>query len=150
MEREYEIAVVHGNGPQVGRLLLASEAAKDITPVLPFDVLGAMSQGYIGYHIQQGLREVLRARIRDIPVVTLITQVIVDKDDPAFENPTKPIGSFHTEEEAKALMEEKGYLMKEDAGRGWRHVVPSPRPQRILEIDTVKRLWDSTDRKSVV
>lgn len=144
VEREYEIAVVHGNGPQVGRLLLASEAAKDITPVLPFDVLGAMSQGYIGYHIQQGLREVLRARIRDIPVVTLITQVIVDKDDPAFENPTKPIGSFHTEEEAKALMEEKGYLMKEDAGRGWRHVVPSPRPQRILEIDTVKRLWDST------
>lgn len=144
VEREYEIAVVHGNGPQVGRLLLASEAAKDITPVLPFDVLGAMSQGYIGYHIQQGLREVLRAKIRDIPVVTLITQVIVDKDDPAFENPTKPIGSFHTEEEAKALMEEKGYLMKEDAGRGWRHVVPSPRPQRILEIDTVKRLWDST------
>jgi carbamate kinase len=144
VEREYEIAVVHGNGPQVGRLLLASEAAKDITPVLPFDVLGAMSQGYIGYHIQQGLREVLRARIRDIPVVTLITQVIVDKDDPAFENPTKPIGSFHTEEEARALMAEKGYLMKEDAGRGWRHVVPSPRPQRILEIDTVKRLWDST------
>jgi len=144
VEREYEIAVVHGNGPQVGRLLLASEAAKDITPVLPFDVLGAMSQGYIGYHIQQGLREVLRARIRDIPVVTLITQVIVDKDDPAFENPTKPIGSFHTEEEAKVLMAEKGYLMKEDAGRGWRHVVPSPRPQRILEIDTVKRLWDST------
>ncbi|PKM84355.1 MAG: carbamate kinase [Firmicutes bacterium HGW-Firmicutes-11] len=144
VEREYEIAVVHGNGPQVGRLLLASEAAKDITPVLPFDVLGAMSQGYIGYHIQQGLREVLRAKIRDIPVVTLITQVIVDKDDPAFNNPTKPIGSFHTEEEAKALMAEKGYLMKEDAGRGWRHVVPSPRPQRILEIDTVKRLWDST------
>lgn len=144
VEREYEIAVVHGNGPQVGRLLLASEAAKEITPLLPFDVLGAMSQGYIGYHIQQALREVLRRRVRDIPVVTLITQVIVDKDDPAFQNPTKPIGSFYSEEEAKALMAEKGYLMKEDAGRGWRHVVPSPIPKKIFEIDTVRRLWDTT------
>ncbi|MDF5361698.1 carbamate kinase, partial [Vibrio parahaemolyticus] len=97
----YEIAVVHGNGPQVGRILLATEAAKDVTPPMPFDVCGAMSQGYIGYHIQQALRFALKKRGRDIPVVTVITQVVVDKDDEAFKNPTKPIGPFYTEEEAK-------------------------------------------------
>ncbi|NMR96122.1 carbamate kinase, partial [Vibrio parahaemolyticus] len=118
--------VVHGNGPQVGRILLATEAAKDVTPPMPFDVCGAMSQGYIGYHIQQALRFALKKRGRDIPVVTVITQVVVDKDDEAFKNPTKPIGPFYTEEEAKKLAQEKGYIVKEDAGRGYRRVVPSP------------------------
>ena len=123
IEQGYEIAVVHGNGPQVGRILLASETAKDVTPVMPFDVVGAMSQGYIGYHIQQALRGELKKRARDISVTTLVTQVVVDEKDSAFSNPTKPIGSFYSEEEAKALMAEKNYVMKEDAGRGWRRVV---------------------------
>ena len=129
----YEIAIVHGNGPQVGRIILASETAKNVTPSMPFDVCSAMSQGYIGYHIQQGLQEALRRRGRaDLPVVTLVTQVAVDADDP------------YTEEEAKQLAETKGYTVKEDAGRGWRRVVASPIPKEIVELDTVKRLWDSS------
>jgi len=142
--RGYEMAVVHGNGPQIGRILLASETAANVTPAMPFDVCGAMSQGYIGYHIQQGLREALRKRGRNIPVVTLVTQVIVDKDDPGFKNPTKPIGTFYTEEEAKQLQAEKGYIMKEDAGRGWRRVVASPMPKKIVELSGVNELWDTT------
>lgn len=141
----YEIAIVHGNGPQVGRIILASEAAKDVTPPMPFDVCSAMSQGYIGYHIQQGLQEALRKRGRgDLPVVTIVTQVAVDPQDPAFLNPTKPIGPFYSEAEAKALALTKGYTVKEDAGRGWRRVVASPIPKQIVELDTVKRLWDSS------
>ena len=140
----YELAVVHGNGPQVGRILLATEAASRVTPALPFDVCGAMSPGYIGYHIQQALRKSLEKRNRHLPVVTVITQMVVDEHDPAFSNPAKPIGPFYTEEEARALEKEKGYVMKEDAGRGWRRVVASPEPLEIVEIDTIKTLWDST------
>ena len=141
----YEIAVVHGNGPQVGRIVMASEAANsEDTPAMPFDVCGAMSQGYIGYHIQQSLMYALNAKNRDIPVVTVATQMIVDENDPAFQNPTKPIGPFYTEEEAKVLMAEKNWTMKEDAGRGWRRLVASPKPKRIVEIDAVRQLWDKT------
>jgi len=140
----YEIILVHGNGPQVGRIVLASEAASDVTPAMPFDVCGAMSQGYIGYHLQQSLKYALNMKNRDVPVVTLATQVVVDENDPAFQNPTKPIGPFYTEEEAKVLTEERGFTMKEDAGRGYRRVVASPIPKRIVEIDAVKQLWDST------
>jgi carbamate kinase len=111
---------------------------------MPFDVCGAMSQGYIGYHIQQGLRETLRKRGRNIPVTTVVTQVVVDKDDPGFKNPTKPIGPFYSEKEAKNLQAEKGYSMKEDAGRGWRRVVASPMPKKIVELSAVKELWDTT------
>lgn len=143
-ESGYEIAVVHGNGPQVGRIVMASEAAQNVTPVMPFDVCGAMSQGYIGYHIQQCLKYALNKTNRNIPVVTVATQVVVEKDDPAFNNPTKPIGSFYSEEEARRLEAEKGYVMKEDAGRGYRRVVPSPLPRKIVEIDAVRQLWDST------
>ena len=138
----YEMAVVHGNGPQVGRIVMASEAAKDVTPAMPFDVCGAMSQGYIGYHIQQCLKYALNRDNRNVPVVTVATQMIVDEKDPAFQNPTKPIGPFYTEEEARALEADKGYAMKEDAGRGWRRVVASPLPKRIVEIEAVKQLWD--------
>lgn len=113
----YEIGLVHGNGPQVGRILLASETAKDVTPAMPFDVCGAMSQGYIGYHLQQALKYALNKRDKNIPVLTVATQMIVEKKDPAFQNPTKPIGPFYSEEEAKALETEKGYTMKEDAGQ---------------------------------
>lgn len=143
-QRGYEIAAVHGNGPQVGRILLASETAKEVTPAMPFDVCGAMSQGYIGYHLQQSLKYALNIRNRNLPVVTLATQIVVEKADPAFRNPTKPIGPFYSEAEAKKLEKTKGYTMKEDAGRGWRRVVASPLPRRIVEIDAVKQLWDST------
>ena len=104
----YEVAVVHGNGPQVGRILLASETAKDVTPAMPFDVCGAMSQGYIGYHLQQALKYALNKRNKNIPVATIATQMVVEANDPGFKNPTKPIGPFYSEEEAKALQEEKG------------------------------------------
>ena len=140
----YEMSIVHGNGPQVGRILLASEAAKDLTPAMPFDVCGAMSQGYIGYHIQQALKYALSIRNKHCPVVTVATQMVVDRDDRAFENPAKPIGPFYTEEEAKKLEEENGYTMKEDAGRGWRRVVASPIPRKIVEIEAIKNLWKST------
>lgn len=146
--RGYEMAVVHGNGPQVGRLVLQQEIAAatqpDQLPAVPFDVCGAMTEGYIGYQIQQSLRDALRNRNRNIPVVTLVTQVIVDQSDPAFENPTKPIGRFYTAEEAAMMQTKNGWTMREDSGRGWRRVVPSPKPKRIVELDSVKRLWDST------
>lgn len=140
----YELAIVHGNGPQVGRILLSSETAKDVVPAMPFDVCGAMSQGYIGYHIQQCLRYALAKRNLNIPVGSLVTQVVVEKNDPAFQNPTKPIGAFYSKEEADKLVAEKGYQMKEDAGRGYRRVVASPLPRRIVEIDQVRRLWDES------
>jgi len=140
--RGYEMAIVHGNGPQVGRIVLASETARDVVPPMPFDVCGAMSQGYIGYHIQQALKYALAARNRNYPVVSLTTQVIVDKQDPAFQNPTKPIGAFYSAEEARQMEQEKGYTMREDSGRGWRRVVPSPLPRKIVEIGAVRLLWD--------
>ena len=138
-----ELVVVHGNGPQVGRILLASEAAKDVTPAMPFDVCGAMSQGYIGYHLQQSLGRALKERGIDTPVVTLLTQMVVDADDPGFKSPTKPIGPFYSEQEAQALAAEKGYTMQEDAGRGWRRVVASPIPAEIVELDSIKELIGS-------
>ena len=143
-EAGYELAIVHGNGPQVGRILLSSEAGAAVAPPMPFDVCGAMSQGYIGYHIQQALRYALAERNRNIPVVTLVTQMVVDPLDPAFREPTKPIGPFYSKEEAEKLAREKGYTLREDAGRGWRRVVPSPRPRRIVELGEVKKLWKDT------
>lgn len=143
VERGYEVIVAHGNGPQVGRIVIQNEAASASTPAMPFDVCGAMSQGMIGYHIQQGLSKVLRHRGINKNVVTVVTQVVVDKDDPKFKAPSKPIGPFYTEEEAKAIAAEKGYTMKEDAGRGWRRVVASPLPVEIVELDAVKTLNDA-------
>ena len=142
-EAGHQLALVHGNGPQVGRILLALESAAAVVPPLPFDVCGAMSQGYIGYHLQQALREELERRGSAIPVQTLLTQVQVDREDPAFSAPSKPVGPFYEREEAERLAQEKGYTMREDAGRGWRRVVPSPRPQGIVELDTIKKLWES-------
>lgn len=139
----YKVVIAHGNGPQVGRIVLQNEYAVPVTPAMPFDVCGAMSQGYIGYHIQQGLTKVLRKRGNDAQVATVVTQVLVDKNDPKFLNPSKPIGPFYTEEEAKAIAEEKGYIMKEDAGRGWRRVVASPVPVAIEELSAVKCLVDN-------
>ncbi len=139
----YKVVIAHGNGPQVGRIVLQNEAASEITPSLPFDVCGAESQGYIGYHIQQGLSEVLRHRGINKEVATVVTQVVVDQDDPKFKNPSKPIGPFYKEEEAKKIADEKGYVMKEDAGRGWRRVVASPLPVEIVELNAVKTLVDN-------
>jgi len=143
----YEMAIVHGNGPQVGRIALSQEIASqsdDDLPAMPFDVCGSMSQGYIGYQIQQCLRDAIRNKNRNVPVVTILTQVVVDENDAAFQNPTKPIGPFYSEAEAKVIADEKGYVMKEDAGRGWRRYVASPVPKRITELDSIKRLWDTT------
>ncbi len=136
----YDVILAHGNGPQVGRIVLQNEYASAVTPAMPFDVCGAMSQGYIGYHMQQGLEKVLRHRGINKKAATIITQVVVDKDDPKFKNPSKPIGPFYSEEEALKLEAEKNYTMKEDAGRGWRRVVASPSPIEIVELDAVKCL----------
>ncbi len=138
----WRVVIAHGNGPQVGRIVLQNEAARDITPAMPFDVCGAMSQGMIGYHIQQGLAEVLRRQGIARPVVTVVTQVVVDKDDPGFANPTKPIGPFYMAGQAEAIAAQKGYAMKEDAGRGFRRVVASPAPVAIVEIDAVRALME--------
>ena len=139
--RGYEMAIVHGNGPQVGRILLAGETARNTVPPMPFDVCGAMSQGYIGYHIQQALRYALAARGRKLPVVALTTQVVVDGEDKAFANPTKPIGPFYTAQEAEKLRKEKNWSFREETGKGWRRVVASPQPKRIVELASVKLLW---------
>lgn len=143
LEKGYRIVLAHGNGPQVGRLVIQNEYAEPVTPAMPFDVCGAMSQGMIGYHIQQGLSKVLHSRGNRTPVATLVTQVVVDANDPKFQNPSKPIGPFYSEEEAAAIAAEKGYVMKEDAGRGWRRVVASPMPVEIVELDAVRCLVDN-------
>ena len=143
LEKGYRVVLAHGNGPQVGRLVIQNEYAEPVTPAMPFDVCGAMSQGMIGYHIQQGLSKVLKRRGNSTPVSTLITQVVVDANDPKFQAPSKPIGPFYTEEEAAAIAAQKAYIMKEDAGRGWRRVVASPMPIEIVELDAVRCLVDN-------
>ena len=140
LESGYQVVLAHGNGPQVGRIVLQNEHSVDITPAMPFDVCGAMSQGMIGYYMQQGLSKALRKRGIDTPVATIITQVVVDQNDKAFENPSKPIGPFYSEADAKRLQAEKGYSVKEDAGRGWRRVVASPQPVEIVELPVVKAM----------
>ena len=142
VEEGNNVVVSHGNGPQVGMINLAMEEShKNInSPEMPFAECGAMSQGYIGYHLQQSIQKELAKRNINKNCATIITQVEVDKNDKAFENPTKPIGSFYTEEEAKVISEEKGYVMKEDAGRGYRRVVASPKPIKIVEIMTIHDL----------
>jgi carbamate kinase len=140
IEAGYAITLTHGNGPQIGRIVLQNEAAEEITPSLPFDVCGAMSQGMIGYLLQLAVGDELWLRKMEPRVVTLLTQVVVDVNDPAFEQPTKPIGTFYTREEADRIHRIKGYTMVEDAGRGFRRVVPSPRPVKIIEIDIIRDL----------
>lgn len=138
----HQVVITHGNGPQVGMITLAFEAAARTeahTPMLPMSVCVALSQGYIGYDLQNTLREALLARNLDIPVATVITQVEVAAGDAAFSQPDKPIGSFFSAAEAQALIRQ-GYTMKEDAGRGYRRVVASPKPVDIIEKETVKAL----------
>ncbi|HEU68411.1 MAG TPA: carbamate kinase [Candidatus Acetothermia bacterium] len=138
---KWRLVITHGNGPQVGNILRQHDAAKAIVPPMPMDVCGAESQGLIGYMIQQAFHNVLSREGRgDIPVATVVTQVLVDKADPAFQNPTKPVGAFYSAEEAKRLQAEKGWHMVEDAGRGWRRVVPSPDPKAIVEREAIRTL----------
>ena len=144
LERGHKIVLTHGNGPQVGATLLRHEAAKNIVPPFPLDACGAETQGFIGYMIQQALRNELKSRGIDKFVVTMITRVIVDKHDSAFQNPTKPIGPFYTKEEADKVREQKPELViKEDAGRGFRRVVPSPDPKIIAERLAIRALVDA-------
>lgn len=144
-----EVVVAHGNGPQVGMInnaMIALTHEDEKQPNTPLSVCVAMSQAYIGYDLQNALREELFNRgIHDIPVATMITQVRVDADDPAFETPSKPIGKFLSKEEADDMAEKYDYIMKEDAGRGYRRVVASPKPQEIVEIGTIRTMVDSGD-----
>ncbi|PKK40524.1 Carbamate kinase [Clostridiaceae bacterium JG1575] len=146
LEEGYEIAIAHGNGPQVGMIHLAFEAAhasEAQTPAMPFPECGAMSQGYIGYHLQNAIINEMRKRDIHQDVVTVVTEVQVDPQDPAFLEPTKPIGSFCSKADAEQLTALKGYVMKEDAGRGYRRVVPSPKPVRIVGIGAIESILAS-------
>src|SRR5690625_3862859 len=136
----HRMIITHGNGPQVGNILRQNEIAKDIVPPLPLDVCNAESQGFLSYMIDHSLKNSLRHKDLDHPVVSLLTQTMVSKEDPSFKDPTKPIGQFYTEEEAKRLAKEKGWLVKKDSNRGWRRVVPSPVPKTILGSEAVKLL----------
>jgi len=138
----HHIIVTHGNGPQVGDILLKDEIAKDTLPPMPLDVCGAESQGMIGYMIQRSLRdELTKVGVRS-SVVTLITETVVDKDDDAFRSPSKPIGPFYTGEQA-AKLRQKGWVLVDDSGRGFRRVVPSPRPLSIVEAPVIKSLFEA-------
>jgi carbamate kinase len=136
----WRVVMTHGNGPIVGNILIRNEAAKNTIPPMPLYICDADSEGGIGYMIQQTLYNNLKRinQVRDI--VTVITQVVVDKDDPAFRNPSKPIGPFYSKDEAETVKKERGWIMVEDSGRGYRRVVPSPRPVRIIESGVIKHL----------
>ena len=138
----HEIVIAHGNGPQVGMINLSFSESKS-TPDMPFPECGAMSQGYIGYHLQNAIGNELAARNIDKSIASIVTQVIVDEKDPAFDRPTKPIGSFYSKEEADQLSKTMGYKMIEDSGRGYRRVVPSPLPIDVKEKAIIKSLLEA-------
>lgn len=140
-----EVVISHGNGPQVGQINLGMSYAAEHgqSAAFPFPECGAMSQGYIGYHLQQSLQNELHKRSMKKDVATIVTQIVVDPEDPAFQNSTKPIGAFYSKEEADSIAADKGYIFKEDAGRGWRQVVPSPTPKRIVELNSIKTLIEA-------
>lgn len=140
IRRGHQVVVTHGNGPQVGNILIQNEEAGRLVPAMPLDVCGAESQGQIGYMIQQLLHNRLRGLGIDRQVVTVVTQVVVDPDDPAFQNPTKPVGPFYSKEQAEQLGPAKGWVMKEAGAKGWRRVVPSPQPKAIWERESVRAL----------
>ena len=153
IEEGHQVVVVHGNGPQVGMINNAMTALThedQAQPNTPLSVCVAMSQAYIGYDLQNALREELRKRgFMRTPVVTVVTQVRVDPEDPAFENPSKPIGKFLTKEEADFQAKAYGHVMKEDAGRGYRRVVASPKPVEIVEQDAINSLVDANKSSAV-
>ena len=141
-----EVVIAHGNGPQVGMINLGLSTAAEAGAIkadMPFPECGAMSEGYIGYHLQQAIGNELVSRGMKKPVATIVTQTVVSEDDPAFQNPTKPVGAFYDKETAERIAAEKGYTMVEDAGRGYRRVVPSPKPFDIVEAESIKTLVDA-------
>jgi|SRR5690625_2281993 len=142
VEQQYNVIITHGNGPQVGNILRQNEIAKDVVPPLPLDVCNAESQGFISYMIDRSLKNAFNKIGLKNNVVSLLTQTEIAKDDPAFDDPTKPIGRFYSEEKAKKLAIEKGWIVKEDAGRGWRRVVASPEPKAIIGSEMIKLLSD--------
>lgn len=139
IKQGHEVIIVHGNGPQVGMINLAFAESKS-TPEMPFPECGAMSQGYIGFHLQNAIYNELTKQHIDKRVATIVTQVVVDENDPLFQNPTKPVGAFYSKEEAEIIAKEKGYVMKEDSGRGYRRVVASPLPIDVVEKDMILSL----------
>lgn len=143
ISRGCRIVVTHGNGPQVGAILIQQEAGREQAPPMPLDVCGAQSQGQIGYMLQQSLGKMLARRSIERPVVTVVTQMVVSPHDPAFQHPTKPVGPFYTEDYARRRMQSTNEKWIEDAGRGWRRVVPSPDPIRIVERDAIISLVHS-------
>ena len=143
IEGRYErVVLTHGNGPQVGNIVLRSELASSYVYPLPLDTCVSDSEGGMGYMFQQVLYNILHEKGMPERVVCVLTQVVVDRNDPAWQQPTKPIGRFYSEEEAKRMMEERGWRMREDAGRGWRRVVPSPEPKEIVELEAVRALLE--------
>jgi carbamate kinase len=143
LQNNYNLAITHGNGPQVGNILLANNAGHKLydLPEMPLDIAVAYSQGFIGYMIEQQLRNVLRANEMDRDIITIITQVLVTKDDPAFDNPTKPIGPYYTKEESDKIAADTGSVFAEDPqGRGYRKVVASPKPLVISNVDTIRKI----------
>lgn len=138
VEKGYNLVLTHGNGPQVGNLLLQQESGSEEVPSMPLDVLVAQTQGSLGYILQQALLNHLRRREIRRFVETVVTQVVVDAHDPAFDEPTKPIGPFLTEETARRRADEFGWTVKEDAGRGWRRLVPSPRPRKVIQRQSIR------------
>lgn len=146
IEEGHKVIITHGNGPQVGMINLAFEESKDVNdsiPEVPFAECNAMSQGYIGYHLQNAIREELEKRDIKRGVSTLVTQVIVDKNDSAFDNPTKPIGGFFTKEESEKLSKDSGETFVEDSGRGYRRVVASPKPVDVVELESISTLVEN-------
>jgi len=139
------VVLTHGNGPFVGNMVIQMECARDTVPAMPLYIADADSEGGIGFILQQALYNRLHRLVKGIDVVSVVTQVVVDKADPAFARPTKPIGSFYTEDAAMAMTMGRGYLMAEDAGRGWRRIVPSPRPVRIVEAEAIRKIAMSGD-----
>lgn len=142
VEQGWRVIVTHGNGPQVGFILLRSELASKAVHTVPLDSCGAETQGELGYMIQQCLRNELLSRGIKNPVAAVVTQVLVRKNDPAFKNPTKPIGPFYSRRKAEKYRKERRWRVADDAGRGWRRVVPSPKPVRIIEQNAIKTLVD--------
>jgi len=139
----YRVVITHGNGPQIGYILRRAELASHELHHVPFDSASADTQGAIGYQIQKALRNTMRTWEHPVPAATVVTQVLVDSDDPSFKKPSKPIGSFMDQETAERRRQEEGWTVAEDAGRGFRRVVPSPKPLKIIELDAIRRLSEA-------
>lgn len=142
IEKDYTVIITHGNGPQVGNALIKGELAANVVPKFPLDVCNAETQGNIGYLIQQAFYNAMKDKGINKAISTVVTQVVVDKEDSAFNNPTKPVGPFYTKEQAETQASEKSIIFVEDSGRGYRRVVPSPMPKKIIEKETIEALVD--------